>query len=188
MAGIQTYFHSPAFISTSVRPIGDETGPGLERKVPLTMVTEYREPFECRWIDMSKRWKERKKGGEKKRGRVKARAKGPINYCKAARCRSSFSLQWLGAALLPPAVSTGLISRPLGTWQKLLAGCDGRLRQHQTSPSPRPSSGQERGFPQPAKKGPNKAACTTPVIKPLKKAPREIGRVGVWLEGRAAES
>lgn len=154
-------------------------------------VIEKREPFECQWIDMSKRWI--KKGEKKKRVRVKGREKGPINYCKAARCRSSFSLQWVGAGLLPPAVSAGLISRPLGTWQKLLAGCDGRLRQPQTPPPvrpplPRSSSGQERGFPQPAKKRPNKAACTTPVIKPLQKAPRETGRVGVWLEGRAAES
>lgn len=151
-------------------------------------VIEKREPFECQWIDMSKRWREK---GEKKASEgEREREKGPINYCKAARCRSCFSLQWLGAGLLPPAVSAGLISRPLGTWQKLLAGCDGRLRQPQTSPSsrvPHPSPLVRTGERIPSTR-PNKAACTTPVIKPLQKAPRETGRVGVWLEGRAAES
>ena len=68
-------------------------------------------------------WIEWVKGEEEKEGSL-------INNCEAARCRSTgFSLQWAGAGLSPSAVSVGLIREPLGTWQKLLAGCDGRIRR-----------------------------------------------------------
>lgn len=95
----------------------------------------------------------RKRGGEKegntltnwrrewvkwgREGEWKGKGRGGslINNCEAARCRSSgFSLQWAGAGISPSAVSVGLIREPLGTWQKLLAGCDGRIRR--THPPP----------------------------------------------------
>lgn len=71
--------------------------------------------------------KERKvKGNEKKKKKESPLIKNWV----AARCRSSgFSLQRAGTGKLPSAVSVGLIREPPGTWQKLLVGCDGRIRR-----------------------------------------------------------
>lgn len=53
-----------------------------------------------------------------------------FNNCEPARWRStSFSLQWSGGGISPSALSVRLIKEPLGTWQKLLVGCDGRIRR-----------------------------------------------------------
>lgn len=80
--------------------------------------------FQSEW---QQQWRKEKWKGMKKK---KKKESPLIKNWVAARCRSSgFSLQRAGTGKLPSAVSVGLIREPPGTWQKLLVGCDGRIRR-----------------------------------------------------------
>ncbi len=113
---------------------------------------------------MSKR---RKEQGEKKSKwgwKGKRRVRLIIARLLGADLASHSSGSARGSCLRPCRRAS--LSGPLGTWQKFVSWMWWPTPSAPYAPPPtRPSSGQERGFPQPAKKRPNKAACTTPVIK-----------------------